>query len=233
VLACWTCTAVGGERENMWLFLQYYHGRIIAELLRHILIIAISIPCSIIFSVPVGIYISTRPKLARYVIYIAGILMTIPSLALFGIMVVALAPFKAGIGMVPAVIAITLYSLLPITRNTYTALNNVPYGVIDAARGMGLSRKQILWKIKLPLSIPVIMAGIRTSVVLGVSVATFASLVGAGGLGYFIFSGISRSNLFMVAAGAILVSVLGISVNYDFMWFENFITPKGLKVNRK
>jgi len=158
--------------------------------------------------------------------------MTIPSLALFGLMVVILAPFNAGIGMVPAIIAITMYSLLPITRNTYTAINNVPYGVIDAARGMGLSKKQILWKIKLPLSVPVIMAGVRTSVVLGVSVATFASLVGAGGLGYFIFSGISRANLAMVSAGAILVSILGIAVNYLFMWLEILITPKGLKLDR-
>ncbi len=204
----------------------------IAELVRHLLIVFISIPCSIIFSVPIGIYISTRPRLARYVIYIAGILMTIPSLALFGLMVVILAPFNAGIGMVPAIIAITMYSLLPITRNTYTAINNVPYGVIDAARGMGLSKKQILWKVKLPLSVPVIMAGVRTSVVLGVSVATFASLVGAGGLGYFIFSGISRANLAMVSAGAILVSILGIAVNYLFMWLEILITPKGLKIDR-
>ncbi len=204
----------------------------IAELVRHLLIVFISIPCSIIFSVPIGIYISTRPRLARYVIYIAGILMTIPSLALFGLMVVILAPFNAGIGMVPAIIAITMYSLLPITRNTYTAINNVPYGVIDAAKGMGLSKKQILWKVKLPLSVPVIMAGVRTSVVLGVSVATFASLVGAGGLGYFIFSGISRANLAMVSAGAILVSILGIAVNYLFMWLEILITPKGLKIDR-
>lgn len=204
----------------------------IAELVRHLLIVFISIPCSIIFSVPIGIYISTRPRLARYVIYIAGILMTIPSLALFGLMVVILAPFNAGIGMVPAIIAITMYSLLPITRNTYTAINNVPYGVIDAAKGMGLSKKQILWKVKLPLSVPVIMAGVRTSVVLGVSVATFASLVGAGGLGYFIFSGISRANLAMVSAGAILVSILGIAVNYLFMWLEILITPKGLKLDR-
>jgi len=225
-------TAIGGENINIGLFLQYYHGRMIAELVRHLLIVFISIPCSIIFSVPIGIYISTRPRLARYVIYIAGILMTIPSLALFGLMVVILAPFNAGIGMVPAIIAITMYSLLPITRNTYTAINNVPYGVIDAARGMGLSKKQILWKIKLPLSVPVIMAGVRTSVVLGVSVATFASLVGAGGLGYFIFSGISRANLAMVSAGAILVSILGIAVNYLFMWLEILITPKGLKLDR-
>jgi len=165
-------------------FLGYYQGIILKELLRHLEIIAISIPISIIVSIPLGFYISPRPKLAKFVIYITSILMTIPSLALFGFMVILLAPFKLGLGMVPAIIAIALYSLLPITRNTYIALNQVSPRMIEAAKGMGMSNKQILWKIKIPLSIPIIMAGIRNAIVLGVSVATFASLVAAGGLGF-------------------------------------------------
>lgn len=217
---------------DIGLFFQYYHGKIISELVQHLKVVAISIPICIIVSVPIGIFISTRPRLARIVMYMTGVLMTIPSLALFGLMVVALAPLNMGLGLVPAVLAIAIYSLLPITRNTYTALNNVPQGVIEAARGMGFSTKQILWRIRIPLSVGVIMAGIRTSVVLGVSVATFASLVGAGGLGYFIFSGISRSNLAMVLTGAIAVSILGIGVNWLFMAVEGYLTPKGLKVTR-
>ncbi len=213
-------------------FLGYYQGIILKELLRHLEIIIISIPVALIVSIPLGFYISPRPKLAKFVIYITSILMTIPSLALFGFMVILLAPFNLGLGMVPAIIAIALYSLLPITRNTYIALNQVPEGMIEAAKGMGLSSKQILWKIKIPLSIPVIMAGIRNAIVLGVSVATFASLVAAGGLGYFIFAGISRSNLKMVLVGAILVSILGISVNYFLLMVEDLITPKGLKIKR-
>ena len=213
-------------------FLGYYQGIILKELLRHLEIIAISIPISIIVSIPLGFYISPRPKLAKFVIYIASILMTIPSLALFGIMVILLAPFKLGLGMVPAIIAIALYSILPITRNTYIALNQVSQRMIEAAKGMGMTNKQILWKIKVPLSVPIIMAGIRNAIVLGVSVATFASLVAAGGLGYFIFAGIGRSNLRMVLVGAILVSILGISVNYFLLMVEDWITPKGLKVER-
>ena len=158
--------------------------------------------------------------------------MTIPSLALFGIMVILLAPFKLGLGIVPAIIAIALYSILPITRNTYIGLNQVSQRMIEAAKGMGMTNKQILWKIKIPLSIPIIMAGIRNAIVLGVSVATFASLVAAGGLGYFIFAGIGRSNLRMVLVGAVLVSILGISVNYFLLMVEDWITPKGLKVER-
>jgi len=210
----------------------YFQGRIIQEFLRHIQIIAFSIPFALIVSVPLGFYISPRPKLAQVVIYITSIMMTIPSLALFGLMVVLLAPFNLGLGIVPAVIAITLYSMLPITRNTYIAINQVPEGMIEAAKGMGMTKKQVLWRVKLPLSIPVIMAGVRNAIVLGVSVATFASLVAAGGLGYFIFSGIARSNLRMVLVGAILVSILGIGVNYFLMLIEEWITPKGLKVKR-
>lgn len=213
-------------------FLGYYQGIILKELLRHLEIIAISIPISIIVSIPLGFYISPRPKLAKFVIYIASILMTIPSLALFGLMVILLAPFKLGLGMVPAIIAIALYSLLPITRNTYIALNQVSPRMIEAAKGMGMTSKQILWKIKIPLSIPIIMAGVRNAIVLGISVATFASLVAAGGLGYFIFAGIGRSNLRMVLVGAILVSILGISVNCFLLMVEDWVTPKGLKVKR-
>ena len=213
-------------------FLGYYQGIILKELLRHLEIIAISIPISIIVSIPLGFYISPRPKLAKFVIYIASILMTIPSLALFGIMVILLAPFKLGLGMVPAIIAIALYSLLPITRNTYIALNQVSPRMIEAAKGMGMTSKQILWKIKIPLSIPIIMAGVRNAIVLGISVATFASLVAAGGLGYFIFAGIGRSNLRMVLVGAILVSILGIGVNCFLLMVEDWVTPKGLKVKR-
>jgi len=225
------------ERENkmeisFMEFLGYYQGIILKELLRHLEIIAISIPISLIISIPLGFYISPRPKLAKFVIYIASILMTIPSLALFGLMVILLAPFKLGLGMVPAIIAIALYSLLPITRNTYIALNQVSPRMIEAAKGMGMTSKQILWKIKIPLSIPIIMAGVRNAIVLGISVATFASLVAAGGLGYFIFAGIGRSNLRMVLVGAILVSILGISVNCFLLMVEDWVTPKGLKVKR-
>jgi len=159
--------------------------------------------------------------------------MTIPSLALFGIMVVLLAPLRLGIGITPAILAIMIYSLLPIIRNTHTALNQVDPRMIEAAKGIGMTQVQILFKIKLPLSIPVIMAGVRNAVVLGISVATFASLVGAGGLGTFIFSGISRTNFYMILTGTILVAALGIGMNYLLMKTEDWLTPRGLKITRK
>ena len=191
-----------------------------------------SVPISILVSVSLGFYISSRPNIAKYVINVASIMMTIPSLALYGVMVVLFAPFKLGLGIVPAISAITIYSLLPITRNTYLALNQVKPGMIEAARGIGMSKNQILWKIKIPLSIPVIMSGIRIAIVMGVSVATYASLIAAGGLGYSIFAGIGRSNLTMVLAGAVLISALGIGINYFLLKVEDWITPRGLKVKR-
>lgn len=211
-------------------FLEIYQNKIVLEFLRHLQIILISIPISLLFSVPLGFWISSRPKVARLVLNLASVLMTIPSLALFGIMVVVLAPLKLGLGVTPAVLAISLYAILPITRNIYTALNQVSPSIVEAATGLGMSRAQILYQIKLPLSVPVIMAGIRNAMVLGVSVATLASLVGAGGLGYFIFSGISRANLKMVVTGALFVSLLGIGVNYLFLTLEEALTSDGLKI---
>lgn len=211
-------------------FLQVYQSKIWLEFVQHLRIITISIPIAILISAPLGFLISSRPKLAKIVLNFASILMTIPSLALFGIMVVVLAPFKLGLGMTPAVVAISVYSILPITRNIYTALNQVSPSIVEAAVGLGMSRGQILSQIKIPLSVPVIMAGVRNAVVLGVSVATFASLVGAGGLGSLIFSGISRTNLKMVVVGALLVSFLGIVVNYLFLILEDALTPAGLKI---
>ncbi len=202
------------------------------QFLQHLKIVLLSIPPSILLSVPIGFLIASKPKLTKITLYIASVLMTIPSLALFGIMVVLLAPLKLGVGLTPAVIAIIIYSLLPIIRNTVTALNQVSPRMIEAAKGMGLTKTQILFKIKLPLSIPVIMAGVRVAIVMGVSVATLASLVSAGGLGYFIFSGISRTNFLMVAAGAVLVALLGILCNYLLMKLEVLLTPKGLKLKR-
>jgi osmoprotectant transport system permease protein len=195
-------------------------------------IVVISIPLSVLISVPIGFAIANRPRVAKVVIYISSVLMTIPSLALFGIMVVVLAPMHLGLGIVPAVLAIMIYSLLPIIRNTVTSLNQVSPRMIEAAKGIGLTKAQILFRIKLPLSIPVIMAGIRNAIVLGVSVATYASLVGAGGLGYFIFSGIGRANFMMVLSGALVVSVLGIGINYLLIYAEDLVTPRGLKINR-
>ncbi len=207
--------------------------RVVFEFLRHLQIIGIALPVAIMIAVPIGVAISNHPKTANVVLYLASILMTIPSLALFGLMVVLLAPFGAGIGIPPAVITIVVYSMLPIIRNTLVAIRGVDLATVEAAMGMGMTRLQILFKIRLPLAIPIIMAGLRNAAVMGVSVTTIAYLVGARGLGYFIFSGLSRSRLIMVLVGAVLVGVLGIGMNYGLLKLEELLTPKGVKLSRK
>lgn len=214
------------------LFWQYYQTEIFLQLLQHIKIIIMSIPIAILVSVPLGFYISSRPRIAHYVIAITSVLMTIPSLALFGIMVAIFSLIDQGLGLVPAISAIIVYSLLPITRNTYLALSQVSLEIIDAAIGIGMSDKRILWEIKLPLSIPTIMAGIRNAIVMGVGITTYAYLVAAGGLGFFIFAGIGRANYIMIITGAIIISLLGIGFNFLFLKIEDIITPAGLKVKK-
>lgn len=208
-------------------------NQIVRELLTHLKIVVVALPFAMAVGVPTGILISYNKTVAKVVIYFAGILMTIPSLALFGFMVILLAPLKAGIGMPPAVVALVVYSFLPITRNTLVAIRAVDPGVIRAAQGMGMTNRQILRKIRLPLAIPIMMAGIRNAAVLGVAVTTISYLVGAGGLGYFIFSGLSRTRLDMVLIGAVLVGLLGIGTNYALLQVEEWLTPRGIKITRE
>ncbi|KNF07080.1 ABC-type proline/glycine betaine transport system, permease component [Gottschalkia purinilytica] len=173
--------------------------------MEHLLIVLIAMSISIILGLFIGILITYNEKFASIVLSIAGIFMTIPSLALFAIMIPIL-----GIGKVSAIVALILYTQLPIIRNVYIGVKNIDPNIIESARGMGLSRKKILYKVKLPLAFPVIMVGVRTAVVMGVGIGAIAAYIGAGGLGDYIFQGISRSNDKMVIIGAIIISILSI-----------------------
>ena len=221
------------QSVSFFTFISYYHDRIASATLEHLFIVLASLPPAVVLGVATGIFVHPRPALARVVIGTAGVIMTVPSLALFGLMVIVLGPVGLGLGPFPAVLAIILYSLLPIIRNTTSALDGIDPGALVAARGMGLSPAQILFRIQLPLALPVIMAGVRGALVLGVGVAAFAFLVAAGGLGYFVLAGIGRSNLYMVVTGAVLISILGVAVNYGMLIIEEKLTPRGIKLQRK
>lgn len=195
----------------------------------HLLIVSISLLISTILGILIGVLISIRRNYASFVLKIISILFTIPSLALFGILISILSPFKIGIGRIPAIISLVIYTLLPITRNTYTAIVSIDKSVLESAKGMGMKREEILTKIIFPLSIPFIMAGIRVGFVLGIGVGTIAFLIGAGGLGYFIFEGIERSNSQMIISGTIFISLLSIILNYILYILEKFLTPKGIR----
>lgn len=189
-------------------FINRWH-EILNLTIQHIELTIISLFIVVLIAVPTGIFITRNQKLASIVINIANIFQTIPSLALLGFMI----PFL-GIGPLPAIVALVIYGLLPIIRNTYIGITSVAPAIIDAGIGMGMTNKQILLKIELPLSMPVIMGGIRTATVLMIGVATLATLVGAGGLGDLIFRGIATANQELILAGAIPAALLAIVADF-------------------
>lgn len=192
-------------KQSLWQFIAEQHEKLITQIIQHLGLTFLSLFLAIIVGVPLGILIARKRKLSSPVLGIAGILQTIPSIALLGFMIPAF-----GIGPKPAIAALLIYALLPIIRNTYTGITGVDPAVIEAAKAMGMNRRQLLFKVKLPLAMPVIIAGIRTAAVINVGVATLASFVAAGGLGEFIFGGISLNNTNMILAGAIPAALLAV-----------------------
>ena len=199
----------------------------------HIWIVSFSIFIATIIAVPTGIAITRNERVAQKIINIANILMTVPSIALFGLMLPILSIFGHGLGKVPAVIALVLYSQLPIIRNTYIGIKNVPPELVEAGKGIGMSTRTRLKEIEIPLAIPVIIAGIRTAIVMNIGIATIAAYIGAGGLGVFIQQGIGRVYEEMILAGAILVAALAIFADLIMALIERALTPKGLIVSRE
>ncbi|MBC7358467.1 MAG: ABC transporter permease [Desulfacinum sp.] len=196
---------------------------------QHFTFVTIAVLIAIVTGVPIGIWISFNRKAADVVLYLAGIIMTIPSIALFGIMIPILSVFGYGIGTVPAVVALVLYSQLPIIRNTYAALNAVDPAIIDAGTGMGMTRRQVLFKVQIPMALSVIFAGVRVAVVMSIGIGAIAAFIGAGGLGHYIFMGINQSYDAMVNAGAITVAVMAVVTDYLFGLAEKRMVSKGLR----
>ena len=201
---------------------------LMSRTVEHIALVSIAVGIATLTGVPIGIAITKSKRAAQIVLYVAAIIVTIPSIALFGIMMPILSIFGYGIGYVPAVIAVLLYSLLPIIRNTYTAINNVDPALREAARGIGMSPNERLRLVEIPLAIPVIMAGVRTAVVLNIGVMAIAAYIGAGGLGTFISRGISQSDPRQLIVGAVAVSLLAVVVDYALLALQKRLTPKGM-----
>lgn len=197
----------------------------------HAYIVGIAIIIAIFTGVPIGIWISFNKKAAEIVLYIAGIIMTVPSIALFGIMIPVLSIFGHGIGSVPAVVALVLYAQLPIIRNTYAAIKNVNPNIIDAGVGMGMTRSQVLLKVQLPMALSIIFAGVRVAVVMSIGIGAIAAYIGAGGLGHYIFMGINQTYDAMIKVGAISVAIMAIGVDYIFGLIENRLVSKGLRLS--
>jgi osmoprotectant transport system permease protein len=180
--------------------------------LEHLQIVSISILVAVCIGLPLGILMTRKPAVSRPILAIANVVQTVPSLALFGFLIPL--PFIGGIGARTAIVALVLYSLLPIIRNTFTGISSVDPAIREAGRAMGLTDMQLLWKVEIPLALGVIFAGIRVATVIAVGVATIAAAVGAGGLGMFIFRGVSMVDSRVILAGAIPAAVLALIADF-------------------
>ena len=201
-------------------FIASQGSEVIRLLWEHIYMSLISLGLGVIVAVPLGILLSQVPKVANVVISIVSVLQTIPTLALLALMI----PFL-GVGKVPAIFALFIYSLLPILRNTYLGMSNVNPDLLDAAKGMGLKRMQIIRQVQLPLAVPVIMAGIRLSTVYVIAWTTLASYIGGGGLGDMIFNGLNLFRPDLILGGTIPVTILAVIVDLVMARVEDWVTP--------
>ncbi|AGB20218.1 ABC transporter permease [Thermoanaerobacterium thermosaccharolyticum] len=193
-------------------------------ILQHIELTIVAVIAAIVIGVPIGIIITRFRRLSKYIIGLANVVQAIPSLALMGFLIPLF-----GIGSTPAIVMVFLYSLLPIIKNTFTGITNIDSEILEAGRGMGMTNSQLLRLIELPLSLPVIMAGIRIAAVTAVGLMTIAAFIGAGGLGYMIFTGIQMYNTQMVLAGAIPAAILALIIDFIIEKIEIKVTPKGIR----
>lgn len=203
-------------------FLFSYRSEIFSRTLEHLGLVTAAMTVAVLIGIPLGIAVTRRPTLRRWVLGTANVIQTIPSLALFGFLIPV--PFLGGIGATTAIVALTLYALLPILRNTYTGIAGVNAPVLEAALAMGMTQRQILWKVELPLSMGVILAGVRVAAVICIGVATIAAAIGAGGLGVFIFRGVAMVSNPVILAGAIPAALLAIAVDLIFGVVEKRLT---------
>jgi osmoprotectant transport system permease protein len=203
--------------------------QIIDRGIEHLSLITVAISIAIVTGVPIGVLITQNRTAADRVLYAAAVIMTIPSIALFGLLIPILSIIGQGIGYLPAVVALVLYSQLPIIRNTYTAIMNIDPALREAARGMGMTQFQRLKEVELPIALPVIINGVRNATVLNIAVATIATYIGAGGLGTFISRGISQTDIRQLLTGALAVSVLAILADLSLLWLQRRLTSPGLR----
>jgi osmoprotectant transport system permease protein len=195
----------------------------------HVLLVGAAVSVAIVTGVTLGILITQNKAMADRVLYVAAVIMTIPSIALFGLLIPVLSLIGQGIGYLPALIALILYAQLPIIRNTYTAIMNVDPALREAARGMGMTTVQRLWSVELPIALPVIVNGVRNAVVLNIAIAAIATYICASGLGTFISRGISQTDIRQLITGALAVSLLAIVADVGLLGLQRRLTSPGLR----
>jgi osmoprotectant transport system permease protein len=203
---------------NVLQFILQNRSQVLELTLEHLWLVGFSTLLAMLVGIPLGIAIAHRPRLNKPVLATANIIQTIPSLALFGFLLPV--PWLGDRADRLAILALTLYALLPLIRNTYTGIRGVDSAVLDAGRGMGLTDRQLLFQVELPLALSVILSGVRVAVVISVGLATIAAAIGAGGLGEFIFRGLAMVDNRVILAGAIPAAVLALLADISVGWLE-------------
>jgi osmoprotectant transport system permease protein len=209
---------------NFWKFIAENRAEVAGLTLEHLWIVCISTLLAIALGIPLGILITRRPALYKPVIATANIIQTVPSLALFGFLLPA--PWIGDRAGRLAILALMLYALLPLIRNTYAGIKGVDRSIVEAARGMGLTDWQLLFQVELPLAASVILAGVRVAVVLSVGLATIAAAIGAGGLGELIFRGLAMVNNSVILAGAVPAALMALLADILLGVLERRFTPQ-------
>jgi osmoprotectant transport system permease protein len=209
---------------NLLHFLVQNHDQVLELTMEHLWLVGVSTLLAVLIGIPLGIVSAHWPVLNKPVLGTANIIQTIPSLALFGFLLPV--PWLGDRADRLAILALTLYALLPVIRNTYTGIRGVDPAVVEAGRGMGLTDSQLLFQVELPLAVSVILSGVRVAVVVSVGLATIAAAIGAGGLGEFIFRGLAMVNNQLILAGAIPAAVLALSADFGLGWLEKRLRPR-------
>ena len=208
-------------------FVEQYGGQLISKTVEHFYISIIALLIAIVIAVPLGILLSKMKRTSNVVLTIAGVLQTIPTLAVLAVMIPIF-----GVGKLPAIVALFIYVLLPILNNTVLGVQNIDDNIKEAGTSMGMTRFQLMKDVELPLALPLILGGIRLSSVYVISWATLASYVGAGGLGDFVFNGLNLYDPLMIVSAAVLVTALALIIDFLLSLVERWAVPKGLKVSR-
>src|SRR6266550_9143459 len=209
---------------DFWSFIVQNRTEIAELTLEHLWIVGIATLLAVVVGIPLGILITRRPELHKPVIATANIIQTIPSLALFGFLLPA--PWIGDRAGRLAILALTLYALLPLIRNTYAGIKGVDQAILEAARGMGLTDWQLLFQVELPLAASVILAGVRVALVTSIGLATIAAAIGAGGLGELIFRGLTMVNNAVILAGAIPAALMALAADTLLGWLEKRLSPQ-------
>jgi osmoprotectant transport system permease protein len=191
--------------------------------LEHLFLVGLSMAIAAALAIPAGILLTRRTFLQRWVLGFANIMQTVPSLALFGFLIPL--PFLGGIGKHTAIVALVLYALLPILRNTLTGILNVDPGVRESAVAMGMTGRQLLWEVELPLATRTILAGLRIATVTTIGTATIAAAIGGGGLGVFIFRGLASVDTTLLLAGAVPAALIALAADRGLEWVEHKLSP--------